>query len=183
MANRTPGQKRTKAQRLDDRRQIAELRLQRLTQPEIAERVGVSPATVKRELRHIEREWQEAAQSDIADYKAEDLARLERMERDLWAQWEASKQEQTKRVVEEKNGGRQVRLETTSTTGDPRLMAQLIQIAERRARILGYDAPAKVAPTSPDGEHPAQGVVVLPPTAEGAEEWAKANAPESPTGP
>jgi hypothetical protein len=38
--------------------------------------------------------------------------------------------------------------------GDPAAVAAALRILERRARMLGYDAPAKVAPTTPNGEKP-----------------------------
>ena len=38
--------------------------------------------------------------------------------------------------------------------GDPQAVAAALRVEERRARMLGYDAPAKVAPTTPDGEKP-----------------------------
>ena len=37
---------------------------------------------------------------------------------------------------------------------DPASVANAIGISESRRRLLGLDAPAKVAPTSPDGEAP-----------------------------
>ena len=38
--------------------------------------------------------------------------------------------------------------------GDPQAITAALRAEERRARMLGYDAPAKVAPTTPDGEKP-----------------------------
>jgi hypothetical protein len=38
--------------------------------------------------------------------------------------------------------------------GDPQAIVAALRVLERRARMLGYDAPAKVAPTTPDGEKP-----------------------------
>ncbi len=175
---RRPGQKRSREQRLYDQRRIAELRLKRCTQQEIADEVEVSPATVKRSLRKIEDEWREAAKAAIDEYKMEELARLEQMERELWAQWAASKQEQTKRIVEEKQGGRQVRLETTTAVGEPRFMTLLVQISQRRSSLLGLDSPQKVASTTPDGGEASPGAtLVLPPTAPGVDEWLRQYGP------
>ena len=41
-----------------------------------------------------------------------------------------------------------------ATTGDVTAIDRVLKIMERRARLLGLDAPAKVAPTTPDGENP-----------------------------
>ena len=43
---------------------------------------------------------------------------------------------------------------TPASRGDHASIDRVLKIMERRARLLGLDAPAKVAPTSPDGEAP-----------------------------
>jgi hypothetical protein len=43
--------------------------------------------------------------------------------------------------------GLQVRVEA----GEPNAVFALVKVEERRAKLLGLDAPTKVAPTSPDG--------------------------------
>ena len=43
---------------------------------------------------------------------------------------------------------------TPASRGDHAAIDRVLKIMERRARLLGLDAPAKVAPTSPDGEAP-----------------------------
>lgn len=47
----------------------------------------------------------------------------------------------------------------------PKLAAidRAVRLMERRARLLGLDAPAKVAPTTPDGDKPYQVTVVATP--------------------
>lgn len=42
--------------------------------------------------------------------------------------------------------------------GDPVAIARLLQIEERRAKLLGLDKPTKVAPTTPDGNTSYQGI-------------------------
>jgi len=41
---------------------------------------------------------------------------------------------------------------TPASRGDHASIDRVVKLMERRARLLGLDAPAKVAPTSPDGE-------------------------------
>jgi len=43
---------------------------------------------------------------------------------------------------------------TPAARGDHAAIDRVLKIMERRARLLGLDAPAKIAPTSPDGEAP-----------------------------
>jgi DNA-binding CsgD family transcriptional regulator len=38
--------------------------------------------------------------------------------------------------------------------GNHLLIDRVLKIQERRAKLLGLDAPDKIAPTSPDGQHP-----------------------------
>jgi hypothetical protein len=64
--------------------------------------------------------------------------------------------------------------------GDLGAVEKAIRIMERRAKLLGLDAPSKVAPTDPSGEHPAAGVFVMPPMAESIEEWQQQHALPNP---
>lgn len=154
-----PGVKRTKAQRLADRERIASLRLRCKTLPQIVAETGLSMATVKREMRIVEAEWRESAKEDIAAVKARELRKLDELEAEARAEWERSKQEHRKRVVE--SGGRdgkKSKLETQDQCGDPRYLTVILGIHERRAKLLGADAPQKIAPTNPDGTAPYAGM-------------------------
>lgn len=44
----------------------------------------------------------------------------------------------------------------SASKGNPQAVEKAIKIMERRARMLGIDAPTKVAPTDPGGENPYQ---------------------------
>lgn len=150
-----PGEKRTKAQKFKDRETIAALRLRKKTLAQMAEATGLSVMTVRRELKALMGEWQVAAAEDIAAIKARDLQQLEEMERETWAEWERSKLDWQKRMAEsDGKDGKKSKVETGGQCGDPRYMNVLLGIQERRAKILGIDAPQKVAPTDPSGEKP-----------------------------
>jgi hypothetical protein len=47
---------------------------------------------------------------------------------------------------------------TQALKGDTAATDRVLKIMERRAKLLGLDAPSKIAPTSPDGEAPYQGM-------------------------
>lgn len=150
-----PGEKRTKAQRIKDRETISRLRLRGRTLDQIADEVGVSKMTVRRELKALIGEWQQSAAEDIAAVKARELRRLDEIESETWAEWERSKQDWEKRMVEKgggKGGKDKSKIERGGQCGDPRYLNVLIGIGERRAKILGVDAPTKIAPTDPTGE-------------------------------
>ncbi len=46
--------------------------------------------------------------------------------------------------------------------GDYKAIELSLKIQDRRAKLLGLDAPTKVAPTNPDGKEPYTGLIVLP---------------------
>lgn len=155
-----PGDKRSKDQRRVDRATIATLRLKHKTIEQISQEIGLSIATVKRELIIIRKEWQAASLEAIDEIKARELASLDMMEAEVMVEWERSKADYSKKVVEDRppgakgGGGRFAKIETGGQTGDPRYMQVLLGIKDRRAKILGTDAPTKVAPTTPDGSEP-----------------------------
>lgn len=177
-----PGEKRTPAQRLKDRETIARLRLRNRTLVQIATETGLSLATVKRELRILQAEWQEAAREDIAAVKARELQKLDHLEAEALAEWERSKADAVKRVVE--TGGREgkkSKLERAGQCGDPRYLNVLLGIHERRAKLLGTEAPTKVAATNPDGTEERAFAFPVPPqmTPEAWAEWAQSLKPSS----
>jgi hypothetical protein len=47
---------------------------------------------------------------------------------------------------------------TQALKGDTAATDRVLKIMERRAKLLGLDAPSKIAPTSPDGEAPYKGM-------------------------
>lgn len=151
------GDKRSKDQRRADRERIAQLRLKHNTLDQIASETGLSVATVKRELVIIRNEWKESAREAIDEIKARELAKLDLYEAEVLAEWEKSKQAYSKKVVEDRpagakgGGGRFAKIETGGQCGDPRYMTVLLGIQDRRAKILGSDAPTKFAETNPDG--------------------------------
>lgn len=155
------GEKRTKAQRLADREKIAGLLLKSWTAPMIARELKLSEATVNREKRILVDEWKKAAADDIDAVKAKELQKLDDLEREARAEWERSKLAYQKKVVEDLIGrggetgrAKKAKIETIEQLGDPRYLTIIQGCMDRRAKILGTDAPTKVAPTTPDGKEP-----------------------------
>jgi predicted transcriptional regulator len=110
-------------------------------QTEIGERLGVTQATVSRDLKALHGEWLQSALRDVDDAKAEELAKIDRLEREYWEQWENSK---TNREGETKGAG--------MSYG-----AGIERCIERRCKILGIEAPKHIDLTS-------QGDKILGPT-------------------
>lgn len=177
--------KRNKAQRFEARDQIARLRLQGVTLRQISLKVGISLATVKRELVKMEEQWRADAAGAIETAKARELAKLEQIERVAWAEWERSCEDYVKEKAERitftmkeatadlqraidsapasiapdagntfETAPKLVTRETGGRIGDPKLLQIALAAHERRCKLLGLDAPSKVAPTDPTGQKP-----------------------------
>jgi hypothetical protein len=141
-----PGIERTKEQRAADLKDMARLRLFGHSQTAIADKLGISQATVSRDLETIVQGWKAEAVSDMDEIKAKELAKLDALEVEAYAAWQASKGESQKKVVEDrpgKSGGKFAKIETQQSDGDPRFLQALLAIQDRRAKILGFDVPVK----------------------------------------
>jgi hypothetical protein len=158
MPNRGKNRKNDQYAMLDRRRQVAALYLQGRGQCEIARRLGVCQATVCHDLAAVREEWLASALRDFDARKAEELAKLDRLEREAWAAWRRSRRDAQTRQVETatalrgpKAKGRAaakgparlvpVRRVTGETArgqaGDPRFLAQVGWCVETRLKVMG----------------------------------------------
>jgi hypothetical protein len=171
------GKRRSSSQIARDRRRVADLYLKGWIQADIAEEIEMSQSTVSRDIAAIQTAWLESALVDFNEAKAQELVKIDRLEREYWGAWDRSCEDaemltqKTKGKVQQRKGERgefiaEQPAEATKTTkgqaGDPRFLAGVQWCIERRCKILGIDAPEKRALTGPDGE-PASGVVILIP--------------------
>lgn len=141
--------KRTPAQRTRDLVRTAQLYLQGATQLEIAQEIGVSRVQITQDLKEIRAWWQQRTSMDLEAFKAEQLAKLDNLERELWEGWTASKNPTVSNTVSEttagaKPGKTRSRKEITSA-GDPRFLDQIQDVIEQRCKILGLFAPTKLS--------------------------------------
>lgn len=142
------------------------MRLKSVTIAKIAVTLGISIPTVKRELRDLQAEWRLNAAESIEVHRDRELRRLEVIEREAFSEWERSKKDYAKEVIEDvmiggdgegvKLPGTKTKKETGGRIGDPRLLEIAIRAQDARRKILGLDAPTKVAPTDPSGDKPYQ---------------------------
>jgi len=136
--------KRTPDQVMRDQAKIAERYLKGFKMFEIAEELELSMNQIKYDLREIRKRWRQSSVRDFDAHREEQLARLDLMEASLWREWERSCGDPA--LDKELDGPPQ--------TGDPRYMTVMLNIIERRSKLLGLDAPTKLAPTNPDGDEP-----------------------------
>jgi len=161
------GKRRSPSALARDRRRISELYLQGWLQVDIAAEVGVSQSTVSQDLKAIQKEWLQSTLIDFNEAKAQELAKVDNLERTYHRAWLRScedAQTVTQKAIEA--GGDQ-RKEATKTAkgqvGDPRFLVGVQWCIDKRCKIKGIDAPVKTAFTDPTGQKQAETVVIYIP--------------------
>jgi len=110
------------------------------------------------DLQQILIEWKRERLDNIDDYVTQELKKLDKIEIELWEAWEASKNGKVreknrtsakpKKVLSEDEktgdyyGYDEKSIETSS--GNPRYLDLLLNVQQRRAKLLGFDAPIKI---------------------------------------
>lgn len=170
------GGKRTVEQREADKAFCANLFVKGYTYRQIADKLNeanrengleytVTFKTVFNDINAVLAEWKKQQFSDISNYMQLELKKLDKIEVELWTAWENSKG--SKRKTEVKGGGINDGIATggelaerslETTNGDPRYLDLLLKVQERRAKLLGYNAPMKVNVynESPKDENPSE---------------------------
>jgi hypothetical protein len=158
-----PPRKRTKFERESHLEQVTEMYLRGKFQSEIAVALKISQPQVSYDVAIIQKRWRESSLVNWDEARAKELERIDSLEREYWAAWEASKTERTKkRQRKGATGAIDASIETEQRDGNPAFLAGVIACIDRRCKILGLDAPTKIAPTTPDGNDPFPIMVVQP---------------------
>ena len=120
------GQSKAQKQAIEARRRrVAGLLLGHDTQDEIARREEVSRQTIVNDVRALRKQWRQELVDDPVAIKAQELAELNDMERDCIKGYELTK--------------------------DAAWVRERRLIKERKAKLLGLDAPLKQEHTGPAG--------------------------------
>jgi len=130
---------------------VADLFLQGWNQDAIGRELSISQPQVAADLKKINQAWRESAIRDFDAARDQELARLQRLEREAWAAWERSKQPSQSATVNGEAGAQTARRTVKHQYGDPRFLDIALRCSEARRQLLGLDAPTKIAPTTPDG--------------------------------
>lgn len=103
-------------------------------------------------------EWKRERLDTIDEYVTQELRKLDKMEQQAWEAWEVSKTGK-QRTKEKTNRGRPIKTDATdgypiyygydettveTSAGNPRFLDLLLNIQQRRAKMLGFDAPVKI---------------------------------------
>ena len=151
--------KRTEIQREKDLVRIADLYCRGVYQADIAAQLGVTRHQVGYDLNDLRGRWLAASVEKIDQRKADELARLDNLERIAWAAWERScldaeiNHVKTVRGKTNDDGAKLPPIETLEKTtkgqvGDPRFLERVGWCINKRCELLGLDAPKKLDHTS-----------------------------------
>lgn len=129
------------------REQISDLYLQGFPQYIIAEKVEVTQSQVSKDLKALSQIWQRTSLVNIDKIKAEDLAKIDQLERKYYEGWERSIRVQTTRKKKKTASGGKVSRESAKEKkdliGNPRFLDGVMKCISKREEILGYGAPQK----------------------------------------
>jgi hypothetical protein len=129
-------------------------------QSEIAIELGVSISQVSLDLKHLRVLWAKESIAAVSVKVAEELAKIDNLERQYWEAWAKSTKDHTKTINKAK-GKTASKIpdysEITETEvikdGDPRFLQGIERCIERRCKLLGLDAPAKIKADVEINEH------------------------------
>jgi hypothetical protein len=138
-----------------DRVRIADLYLKGWSQAKIAVDLGVSRQQIGYDLKAIRKQWLESSLLDFNARKAQELAKLDRLEEYAWDMLAKSDGDQ-KEVIEEESDREGVEsskkvTKRWRTISDSKWGRIVIDCISKRCDILAVNAPTKVALTDPDG--------------------------------
>ena len=109
-------------------------------QVDIAEEVGISPPTVSRDISFLQAEWQRSSLVNIDAKKSEELAKVDRLEREYWRAWVRSCEDaETVRQEGKKEGVDKIIKTAKGQAGDPRFLQGVQWCWERK---IGIHRPA-----------------------------------------
>ena len=127
---------------------VAQYYLQGRTQNDMVEAFNVSHSTVKKYLKELREEWKEKALYDFSLAKAEQLARVDEIERVSWEGFHKSVKGSTSTTTMKSNQtNTKMRTKTKPSVSDTKWLDKIQWCVEQRSKILGLYAPKKIDQT------------------------------------
>ncbi len=161
---------RDKAQALANREKIAELLLMGWPQNQIAQYLEIHPSTVCRDVKRIQKQWQTRSLESYQMYLNQELDKLSLMERQAYLAWLKSQQQEVT-MIQEEGDDRQRRVRKTVTqVGNPAFLNTLLQIHDRKAKLLGLGVHQSASSFQQEESSPH---VIVVPQEMTWEEWAE----------
>lgn len=137
-------------------REIADALNRHLTEKEMG--YTITFQMVYYDLQRALVEWKRERFENIDEYITQELKKLDKMEVEAWNAWEESKTGKRREKNRTSAKPRKVLTEeektadwygydetaTETSAGNPRFLDLLLNVQQRRAKLLGYDAPVKM---------------------------------------
>ncbi len=127
------------------RQLVAERYLKGEYQTTIAADLGIDQAQVSRDLKAMRELWLASTIRDFDAAKAQELAKIDEVEREYWLAWERSKQD--KEVAIQEAGAdkklKKATLRKEGQSGNAAFLAGVLSCIDKRCQILGLDAPKR----------------------------------------
>ena len=131
----------------------------RQTRDEVMKRLGIeklSVSTIQNDREFLLKEWRKVSISNVDDALQLELERIDHTCRELWSQWERSKEDYNKTTNRRKGkpsgGGSDGKISTVSIEemstkviglGNPAYISEIRQQLQERRKLLGLYAPEK----------------------------------------
>lgn len=130
----------------------AQLYLDGHTLAEIGAKLGVHTSAICRDIKAARQVWREDAADAVESMVAEQLQKIDAVERRAMRAWERSTED--KEIVTQKvdaEGKREVTKRTEGQAGCPAFLGIQLDCIEQRRKILGIDAPQRSEISGPAG--------------------------------
>lgn len=154
--------KRTSLEKQKDMAKVAELYSRGFPISDILEIINeqyppekrISKRRIEADIQELTRKWQAESLRSISELRAEQLEKLRQVEQELWQAWEKSKEMREIITSELSTGGiedagaggsrRKVQTRREQQVGDPRYLQGILEVVDRRTKLLGLNEPQKV---------------------------------------
>jgi hypothetical protein len=159
--------KRSPAQRAADllfleRHHLRGATLDKLVRLVAAERsYTLSRAQIANDLTKLKNMWLREAKDTVAHEREKQLRKLDKLEEELWEAWDRSQRDELVRTMGKTTAGgtgeeagqdrKSDNVRKVTRDGDASFTRQILDVQDRRAKLLGLDAPTKTELTGKDG--------------------------------
>ena len=135
-----------------DRVDIARRYLKGEPQAVIAQSMGLTQQQISYDLKAVRRAWLASAVRNFDAMRAEELAKIDHLERTYWLGWERSLEQSESKTVQgatDERGqmgraGQRVTINTAKSPGDPRMLEGVRWCIDRRIHLFGLDEALKM---------------------------------------
>lgn len=129
--------------------------LKGITQADIAGKYKVTQQTISNDLKALRKQWRDSAIRDFDEAQAEELRKIDELEKVYWEAWAKSVKDYQKTVKKEASGtsvkgkfeNEEKKVERIKLLGNPRYLDGVLSCIQKRCEILGLDAPVKTETT------------------------------------